>query len=99
MLDLDKLMNQGIEIRLFEKDITLLQPTAKVAVEIDKIQSEMNEENAYEKRKDITKIMLNNNVEKINFTDEQINKIPVKLQVTIHQEINKFVFDLVNNPN
>lgn len=99
MLDLDKLINQGVEIKLFDKEITLLQPTAKTAERIDKLQAEMNEKNAYEKRKDITKIILNNNVEKINFTDEQINKIPVKLQVTIHQEINKFVFDLVNNPN
>ncbi len=99
MLDLDKLMNQGIEIRLFDKDITLLQPTAKVAMEIDKIQSEMNEENAYDKRIEITKIILNNNSEKIKFTEEEVRTIPVKLQVSIHQEISKFVYNLRNDPN
>lgn len=99
MLDLDKLMNEGIEVKILGNQVTVLQPTIKDSKIIDKLQSEMNEENAYEKRAAITKVILNNNAEGIKFSDEDINEIPVKLQTALHIEINKFVYDLTNSPN
>lgn len=99
MLDLDKLMNEGIEVKILGKQVTVLQPTIRDSKTIDKLLSEMNEKNAYEKRISITKVILNNNAEGIKFSDEDINKIPVKLQTALHIEINKFVYDLTNSPN
>ena len=99
MLDLDKLIREGIEIKLNGKVINVRQLTVKQAKEIDKLQSEMNEKNAYEKRTQITKIILNNNLENVRFSDVDIEKIPVKLQVAIHNELNKYVYDLSNDPN
>ena len=66
---------------------------------IDKLQQEMNEDNAYDKRVEITLTLLNNNVEKVKFSKEEVENIPIKLQVKIHQEINKFIYDSINDPN
>ncbi|MDD6796294.1 MAG: hypothetical protein PUE01_12970 [Clostridiaceae bacterium] len=99
MLDLDKLMTTGLEVKILGKEITVLEPTAKQFKRIDKLQSEMTDENALEKRAEITKLILNNNAEGIKFTDEDIEKIPVKLQVLIHTQMSGFVYKIMNNPN
>lgn len=99
MLDLDKLMATGLEVKILGKEITVLEPTAKQFKRIDKLQSEMTDENALEKRAEITKLILNNNAEGIKFTDEDIEKIPVKLQVLIHTQMSGFVYKIMNNPN
>lgn len=99
MLDLDKLICEGFELKLNEKIVTIKQITIAQAKKIDKLQQEMNEENAYDKRVEITLTLLNNNVEKVKFSKEEVENIPIKLQVKIHQEINKFIYDSINDPN
>lgn len=99
MLDLDKLMNEGIEVKILGKQVTVLQPTIKDCKTLDKLQAEFNDKNAYEVRAAITKVILNNNAEGVKFTDEDIERIPVKLQTALHIEINKFIYDLANSPN
>lgn len=99
LLDLNKLINTGIEIKLGDKKATIKQPTVKIIKKTDNLIKEMTDKNAYENRFEITKILLNNNVEGIKFTDEEIQSIPVKLQTQIHEEINSFIYDLENNPN
>ena len=99
MLDLDKLMTTGLKVKILGKEITVLEPTAKQFKRIDKLQSEMTDESALEKRAEITKLILNNNAEGIKFTDEDIEKIPVKLQVLIHTQMSGFIYKIVNDPN
>ena len=99
MLDLDKLIAEGFELKLNNKVVTIKQLTISQAKKIDKLQTEMDEKNAYDKRAEITLILINNNVENIKFTKEEVENIPIRLQVKIQQEINKFVYDTVNDPN
>lgn len=99
MIDFDKLMESGIDAKLFGKEITILEPTAEQFKKIDKLQSEMGPDNAIDKRFIITKLILNNNAEKVIFTDAQIKKIPVKLQVAIHTQLQGFQYKLNNDPN
>lgn len=99
MINLDKVIEQGVELQLSGKKVTVKQLTIKEDKEIDKLQSEMNDKNAYEKRKAMTLALINNNKEGIKFTDDDVDKIPIKLQVEIHNQINKFVYDLVSDPN
>ncbi|MDD6794617.1 MAG: hypothetical protein PUE01_04275 [Clostridiaceae bacterium] len=99
MLDLDKIIEQGFELKLNGKIATVKQLNIKQAKKIDKLQSEMNEKNAYDKRAEITLILINNNKEDIKFTEEDIEDMPVKLQVAIHNEVNKYMYDLANDPN
>ena len=99
MLDLDKLIAEGFELKLNNKVVTIKQLTISQAKKIDKLQAETDENNAYDKRAEITLILINNNVENIKFTKEEVENIPIRLQVKIQQEINKFVYDTVNDPN
>lgn len=99
MINLDEIMEQGFELKLNGKVVTIKQLTIKQAKKIDKLQSEMNEKNAYDKRAEITLALINNNKEGIKFTEEDIENMPVKLQVAIHNEVNKYMYDLINDPN
>lgn len=99
MINLDEVIEQGVELQLNGKKVTVKQLTIKVAKEIDKLQSEMNDKNAYEKRRAMTLALINNNKEGIKFTEEDVDNIPLKLQVEIHNQVNKFVYDLANDPN
>ena len=53
MTNLDEIMEQGFELKLNGKVVTIKQLTIKQAKKIDKLQSEMNEKNAYDKRAEI----------------------------------------------
>ena len=77
MINLDEIMEQGFELKLNGKVVTIKQLTIKQAKKIDKLQSEMNEKNAYDKRAEITLALINNNKEDIKFTEEDIEDMPV----------------------
>lgn len=99
MINLDEIMEQGVQLKLNGKEVTVKQLTIKQAKKIDKLQSEMDETNAYEKKYEITLALINNNKENIKFTEKDIENIPVKLQVQIHNEVNKYMYKLANDPN
>ena len=99
MINLDEYINDGIKVKLNGKEVTVKQLTARLAKEINKLESGINEENSYETRAKVTMKFLNNNVEGVLFTEKDIENIPVKLQTTICSEVSKFVYDLKNNPN
>ena len=99
MIDLDKYMDEGIRIKLFGKEVTLKQLTAKLATDIGELESDITEGNAYQNRAKITLKILNNNAEKVTFKLEDIEKIPVKLQTSISNEVFKYIYKLENDPN
>ena len=103
MINLDKYFNEGIKVKLFGKEITLLQPTAKQYNEISKLEAKFvglkNEEEAYKIRSEITLKILNNNAEGVKFTKVDIEMIPVKLQLAINNKVAGYVYELENDPN
>lgn len=105
MLDLDKYLNDGVDIKLFGKEVTLKMLTYKDTVEIGKLEEEMRKEDitaekANDIRAKITLIMLDNNAQNIKFDINQIkNKMPVKLQVALANLVAKFIYKLENDPN
>jgi hypothetical protein len=103
MIDLDKYFNEGIKVKLFGKAITLLQPTAKQYNQISKLEARFvgleNAEEAYKIRSEITLKILNNNAEGIKFTNEDVDKVPVKLQLAINNKVAGYVYELENDPN
>lgn len=65
-----------------------------------KIKEAPNSEKSYEDRCKITQLILNNNSENIKFSYEDIrDKMPVKLQVALNNEVAKFVYKLNNSKN
>lgn len=99
MINLDEYINDGVKVKLSGKEVTVKQLTARLAKEVNKLESVMDAENSYETRANVTLKFLNNNVEGVLFTESDIENMPVKLQTTICNEVSKFVYDISNNPN
>jgi hypothetical protein len=99
MIDIDKYINLGIEMKVLGKEITIKQPSAKLTREINAMEKDMTEENYLDIREDVTLKILNNNVEGIILTKEGVAEIPFKLQTLITNELAKVVYEIENNPN
>lgn len=99
MIDLDKYLNQTVDFKLDGKTLHVKQPTALATKQIHKIESEITEQNYLESRCKVTQIILNNNEEGINFSIEDVEKIPYKVQDLIAQKISEMKLEVESDPN
>lgn len=99
MIDLDKYLKQSVEIKLNNKVIEVLQPTAKMTKEIGQLEKSMTEENYLETKSKIAHIVLNNNSSNVDFTLEDVDNIPYKLQDLIIKEVTGMIYKADNDPN
>ena len=99
MLDLDKYLNQGVDIKINGSVVTVKQPTASMVKEIRKIENSTNEKNDLDNKSKITMLLLNNNTSGKMFSSNEVDEIPYKLQDLIIAEIFKFVAEADNDPN
>ena len=99
MINIDDYLNIGVEVKINGEVIEVLQPTAKMTKEINKLEKEMNEENYLQIKSKITAMILNNNKQEKKFKDSDIDKLPYKLQDLIINEVTKFVYKADNDPN
>lgn len=99
MIDIDKYINLGIEMKVLGNQITIKQPSAKLTREINAMEKDMTDENYLEIRENITLKILNNNAEEIKFTKAGVAEIPFKLQILITNELTKMVYKIENDPN
>ncbi|WP_404988169.1 hypothetical protein [Clostridium culturomicium] len=99
MLDLDKYLKQGIEIKLNGEVIEVLQPTARMTKEISKLEKEITEENYLDIKSKIAHLVLNNNNLCKEFTINEVDNIPYKLQDLIIKEVTSMVYKADNDPN
>ena len=99
MLDLDKYLNQGLDIKIDDKVVTVKQPTAAMVKEIRKIENTTTEKNDLDNKTKITQLLLDNNTSGKKFSSGEVDKIPFKVQDIIIAEIFKFVAEADNDPN
>lgn len=99
VLDLDKYLKQGVEIKLNGEIIEVLQPTARTTKEISGIEKSINEKNYLEVKSKIAYIILNNNNSNKEFTMDDIDNIPYKLQDMIVRTVSSMVYKADNDPN
>lgn len=99
MLDLDKYLKQSVEIKLNGEVIEVLQPTAKMTKEIGRLEENITEENYLNIKSKVAHIILNNNNSKKEFTLDDIDNIPYKLQDLIIKEVTDMVYEAENDPN
>lgn len=102
-IDIDKYLRQTITIKIQGKEVGIMQPTAELTQRIAEI-----EEKASKTKKtseglnygmEITLLILNNNDKNIEFTMEDVKKIPFKLQNIIKEKIRDMVYEINNDPN
>lgn len=99
MLDLDKYLKQSVEIKLNGDVIEVLQPTAHMTKEINKMEKGITEENYLDIKSKVMLILLNNNDSNKKFTIEEVDKIPYKVQDLITKEITSMVYRADKDPN
>lgn len=99
MLDLDKYMNNSIEIRLFNEKVDVLEPTVKMFMEVDSIEQDLTEENFREKRVEIAHLFLNHNKQKITYKKEAILDLPFEAINTLVETVCKMKYKADVDPN
>lgn len=99
MINIDNYLNIGVEVKINGEVIEVLQPTAKMTKDINKLEKEMTEENYLEIKSKVALMILNNNKQKKILKDTDIDNIPYKLQDFTIKEVMKLVYKADNDPN
>lgn len=99
MINLDKYLNQSIDMKFNGEVISVLQPSAGMTKEISKMENEINEENYLDIKSKVVHKLLNNNASSKKFTLEEVDKIPFKLQDLITKEVTSMVYKADKDPN
>lgn len=102
-IDIDKYLRQTITIKIQGKEIGIMQPTAELTQRIAEIEEKASKSKTtsegLEYGMEITLLILNNNDKNIEFTMEDVKKIPFKLQNIIKEKIRDMVYEINNDPN
>lgn len=99
MLDLDRYLKESLDVKIKGKVVEVLQPTAKMTKEINRLERDMNEDNYLEIKGKVALKILNNNESGEKFTLEDIDNIPFKLTDFLIKELTSMVYKADNDPN
>lgn len=99
MLDLDKYINNSIQIRLFGEEYDILEPTIAMSMEMERIESGLTKENVHKKRLESGVLLLSHNRQGKTFTTEELEKLPFEALVRVIAEIVMFRLKADANPN
>lgn len=99
MIDIDKYLKQSVDLRVNGEVIEVLQPTARTTKEIAELERDVTEENYLDIKSKVTRIILNNNSSNKKLSEEEIDRIPFKLQDLIIKEVTSLIYKADKDPN
>lgn len=99
MIDLDQYINNSMKIKLQGKEYDILEPTIGMNMALNKIESDLNEENLHVKRLEAAKLLMNYNRQGKKFTEEELKQIPFEGLTRVLAEIALFRLKADNDPN
>lgn len=99
MLDLDKYINNSIQIRLFGEEYDILEPTIKMIMETDRIESDLTEENMHKKRLEAGALLLSHNRQGKKFTEDELSRMPFEALTRALAEIALLRLKADSDPN
>lgn len=99
MLDLDKYINNSMKIKIFGGEYDILEPTIRMNMEIDRIESDLTTKNLHRKRIETAVILLNNNKQGKKFTAEELKSVPFEALSRLIAEIALFRLEAESDPN
>lgn len=99
MLDLDKYLNNHIEMKIGGEVVSVKQPTVAMIDAIDQIEEGLTDENAREKKMEIVKLMINNNKEEKRFRKEDLKEWTMEALDKVIITISLLRFEAENDPN
>lgn len=99
MLDLDKYINNSIQIKLFGAEYDVLEPTIKMTMEVDRIESDLTKENLHKKRLETGVLLLSHNKQGRIFTEEELSELPFEALTRVLAEITVLRLKADADPN
>lgn len=99
MLDLDKYIENELEVKIFGKKVHVKEITARMMSLINKIEKDMNSGNIGEKRTEVALLVLNNNRERIVFEEKDFENIPYVVVDKIAEEVSEMKKRVEEDPN
>lgn len=99
MLDLDKYINNNVEMKIGGEVIHVKQPSIGMIDRIEAIELDLNEDNAMEKRLEIAVLMLNNNEEGRTFAKEDLRNWTQEAMLKVITTISKLRYEAETDPN
>ena len=99
MLDLDKYINNSIQIKLFGEEYDILEPTRKMRIEMNRIESNLTEENMHKKRLEAGVLLLSYNRQGKKFTEDELARMPFEALTRVLAEISLLRLKADSDPN
>ena len=99
MLDLDRYINNSIEIKLFGEVYDILEPTIAMNMEMNRIEEDLTKENLHEKRIESGLLLLNHNKQGRAFTKKELSALPFEALTRLIAEIALLRLNADQNPN
>ena len=99
MLDLDRYVNNSIEVKIAGEIYDILEPTLAVNMEVNRIEEDLTEENLFEKRVDVAKLFLDHNRQGKIFSKKEITAIPFEGITQLLAGISTMRTKAENDPN
>lgn len=99
MLDLDKYVNNALEIKVFGKKYNIMEPTMEMLMEIDKVETDLTKDNLHEKRLAVLELLINYNKEKRIFERSELVTLPFEAISRLIGALSLMRYEADNDPN
>lgn len=99
MLDLDLIINQSEEIKIFGESIHVKQPTVRILAEITDVEKDLTAENLMEKRVAVAQLLLNNNSDGRIFSKDELEQLTRSAIETLVALISEMKVKADKDPN
>lgn len=99
MLDLDKYINNNVEMKIGGDVLHVIQPSVEMIDKIDTIEKDMTEENIREKRIEVVCMMLNHNMEGAKIKKESLYKWTQEALMKVITTMSLLRYEADTDPN
>ncbi len=99
MLNLDDYINNTMKVQMFGEEYDIFEPSIGTVMELDKIETDINQKNLHKKRLESAKLLLDNNRQGKVFSTDELKKIPFEGLSRLLAEISLFRLKADQDPN
>lgn len=99
MLDLDKYMHNSIKVKALGKELDVLEPSMDMVMQVSRIERDITEENANEKRVETALLFLNHNAQGIEVSREDVCRLPFEAISNLIAEVSAMRYQADQDPN
>ena len=99
IIDIDEYIDKTIKVKFKGKTIDVKEPSARLTKQLIALEASITEENALDIHEETVMMILNNNKNDVEFTKEDIEDMPFKVQKIILRKIKTMRERIDTDPN